>query len=105
MESPSTASPGSLFRRDTSASYQEVPAEGGFDFGDDVSSSHLTEVVAQVEPDCPKFEDARVGFMFFVVAKSSLIHSTQSPTEPSFFSKFEPREYALRRSDGGHERC
>ena len=50
---PSTASPVSIFRRDTGASYQVDSAEGGCDFGDDVSPSHLTAVAAQVEQDAP----------------------------------------------------
>ena len=72
VESPSTASPGSLFRRDTSASYQVVSAESGFDFRGDVSPSYLTAVAAQVEHDATMLDDARVGFMCFV--ESIVIH-------------------------------
>ena len=51
----------------------------------------------------PQLEDGRTGFMCFV--KSTVIHFIVSPTMPSLFSKLEPREYALRRSDGGRESC
>ena len=44
-------------------------------------------------------------FFFFFLAKSTVTHFTLSPTMPSFFSKFEPRDYVLHRSDGGHQSC
>ena len=71
-------------------------------FRGDVSPSSLTAVAAQVEHDAPYWR-TRVGFMWFV--KSTVIHFTLSPTMPSFFSKLEPRQYGLRRSDGGRESC
>ena len=49
VDPSTTVSTGPLSRRDTRVRYQEVLAEGGFDFRGDVSLSLVTSVVAQVE--------------------------------------------------------
>ena len=53
----------------------------------------------------PQLEDARVRVSCVLREVDRDPLSLVSPTMPSFFSKLEPREYALRRSDGGRESC
>ena len=98
VESPSTASPGSRFRLDTRGDCQDVPAEGGFNFGD-VSQSHLKAVAAQVEHDAPNWEYAcvRISSFLFFFAMSTVVHFTLLRTVSLVFGKFEPRDYALAR--------